>query len=342
MAQCLTFVPVLGSRQSIAVIPSARHALPSPRLKFRPALRRRSVPRMSVAVVKTGDQCSDTDLEQFAERIRGEWSGYEGTFDVNTAEVQALPESYIPEQFTEWGLVPHGYETNHSMIVRGTRLFKKFYRILPAVSSFSDHVDLEEDFTIANIDSEEGMHIFPDGSFSSGPQTVCIEKKSYFDKWPAVQMYLQDPRPESRQAIHVSLKFNFETRQLVDELRVIHEKFSCIYCDGADIEGSSGYVEGWVSEDGISHEDLAGIWKVAGGSAESETVERPSGGPPATPARQLYLPKGIDISTLEGQNGGVVVQVGWLVDENTRIVLRRLFGKDGAVLLSEHAVEHRV
>lgn len=292
--------------------------------------------------VQSGDALDPAVLAAFAEEVLGEWTGYEGVFCSETGSVLPVPDYYIPDEFVEWGLVPKGFASNHSIIVRGETLYRKFFRVLPTVSVFADHVDLEENFVVTNIAEESAMHIFPDGSFSGGPSPVCVERNSILDKWPAVDFCVRDPRPgaDNKQAVHVRFAFDFAAAAMVDNVTVIHEKHTCIYCDGADIEGSSGFVEGWVVEEPSAPEHLTGEWVVEG--PEEKAVARPDGGPLAQPGKQIYLPKGIDVAVERVKDGAnIVARVGWLVEPDTRVVMTRSFDADGTVLSSQHCVEVR-
>lgn len=297
------------------------------------------------AIVRPDTTPSATELETFSHAVRGEWVGYEGLFSIESGDPQPVPDYYIPEQFTEWGLTPHGFESNHSIIVRGNILYRKFFRVLPTVSLFADHVDLEEDFSSCDVGGPDGVHVFTDGSFCAGPHQVPPQRKSKLEKWPAVDFCLRDPRKDVKRAAHVGVKFDFENRKFVGDLRVIIEKYSCIYCDGADIEGSSGYVEGWVIGEKGSAENLEGEWRVVLGDDESqqEVLNRSKGDLPHTPGKIIYLAEDVDVSVMdEEDDNGVVVQVGWLVDKDTRAVIRRRFAEDGKLKFSEHVVEYRV
>ncbi|CDF37588.1 unnamed protein product [Chondrus crispus] len=338
---CVFPMSTLAFAGSLSHLPLARPSLfcrTSTTLQRRPRAVQRQCPQSIRAhLVRANEPHDNSILESFAEKIRGEWDGYEGNFDSGTGAPEAVPDYYIPDQFVEWGIVPLGFESTHSVIVRGTKLYRKFFRVLPSVSLFADHVDLEEDFQQLDIAAEAGAHVFPDGSFATGPEKVCIKRESLLDKWPMAEMCLHDPREDVRNALHVKLKFDFEKRELVDSLRAVVEKWSCVYCDGANIEGSSGFVKGWVSDDPSHPSALAGSWKAVS-AGDEQIVDRAA--PQSVPSKHLFLPNGIDVAVLEGD--GVHVQVGWLVDEATRVVMRRSFGQDGSVVSSQRIVEHRV
>lgn len=310
-------------------------------------------------IVKPGTEPAEEVLEQFSAAVAGEWTGYEGRFDGDTAKVQEIPDYYVPDQFLEWGLTPKGFETNHSVIVRGTQLFRKFFRILPTVSLFADHVDTEEEFSVIPLHSSEGEEknstaIFSDGCFVAGPGRVKPKRESRLDKWPSVSFCIRDARDGEKRAANIWLQFDFENRAFKNDVRAIVERWSCRYCDGADLEGSSGFIDGWVSETPGGADQLAGDWVVHGArlegggataaaAAREEQQQQPVSRGEGLDARvALFLPQGLDVSIRDADEGAVVLQAGWLVDEGTRVVLRRHFHSDGSVAYSQRVVEQRV
>lgn len=309
----------------------------------------RASPRVPLAtLIRPGSSPTDADLAAFSAAVKGEWTGYEGTFDNTTAQVQAVPDYYIPEQFSEWNLIPMGFETNHSTIVREHTLYRKFFRILPTVSHFADHVDMEEDLDKLPLSGEHATAIFADGSFIAGMAKVLPERTSRLDKWPALSFSLRDPHADARRAVNLWVKFDFANRKFAAPVRVVLERWSCAYCDGADLDGSSGFVDGWTCGKAGHVAMLKGEWYVCSDPARDFTVQNPDDavilrGDEEDARAALYLPEGIDVAVLDAPNGdGVIVRAGWLVDENTRVVLRRIYAPDGSVEGSEHFVERRM
>lgn len=316
-------------------------------------LSERTRPQIHARIIPAGGRATEEELEYFAKSVTGEWSGYEGNFDGASGKVQNLPDYYIPEQFEEWELTPQGFESNHSVTVRGEILYRKFFRILPTVSLFADHVDLEEDFTNVSLiaGGDKAPAIFPEGSFILGDQANIVRRTSVLQKLPSLILSVHDGSAK-RRAVNIWTKFNMEEKRFVDDVRIVKESYSCHYCDGADIEGSSGFVDGWVSGPAGSAEDLHGEWAVhecvrvqgEDANAADETVVR-RGDDDGVHA-SLYLPGGIDLALLRDtsgvNNGSLIVQAGWLLDDDTRVVLRRSFDADGAVAYSQRVVETRI
>lgn len=277
-------------------------------------------------------------LESFSTAIKGEWVGYEGRFSSETGDALTIPDYYIPEQFVEWGLNPKGFEANHSLIVRNQTLYLKFFRILPTVSLFADHMDLEEDIKKIQL-NEDSIQLFEDGSYVSqtpSKQPIDMAKTSKLSKYPMLNFCL---RHDDRNC-HIWLYIDPENKCFRNDVRVVIEKYSCHYCDGADIEGSSGFVDGWPSNPKTTLEVLSGHWKtqkdnfdIIRGSEEEDTSIIPS---------SLLLPGGVSCSfkTPSGSNG-IVIEVGWLVDANTRVITSRSFDENGFVVATEKDIQTR-
>lgn len=209
----------------------------------------------------------------------------------------------------------------NSVILRGLKLYQKHFRILHNVTIFGDHVDVEEDLTITDTEEEGGFLAFADGSFSSGPAEVVVDRKSELEKWPAAELVLRN----GVRGIRAKFVFDFAKGELVKPLHATKEKFSCRWCDGADLEGSSGYVEGWANEPAMTSTALDGDWN--------------TGGAPSAPRTQLYLPHGIDVGVRKASDGGCVLQLGWLVEPRLRVVLTRTYSSDGKVVGSARIEE---
>lgn len=312
----------------------------SKRQRCHRSIRTFTVPR--VTLLHPGDANATDHLDRFAAAVRGEWRGYEGRFRADDARVKPVPDYYVPEEFSEWGVRPNGFETNHSIIVRGDKLFRKFLRILPSVSLFADHVDVEEDHVEIPLVSTDSISTasFPDGSFITGAQRVEPKRESLLSKWPALLLSIQDPRSEVRRAANVWVKFDFANGNFVDEVRVVVESWSDEFSDTPELEGSSGFVDGWVSEPNVDPKALTGNWHteddlvIQDGSDNIATKEHGN-----DEMARLLLPNGLDLSLQRDDN--LTVQVGWLVKDDLRIVLRRCFAPDGVVLSSQRTVGQR-
>lgn len=225
-------------------------------------------------------------------------------------------------------MIPKGFECTNSVILRGTRLFDKHFRVLPCVSLFGDHVEAEESLEVTDVSEHAGLFAFSDGSFTTGPADVQTTHESLLDKWPKAKLVLR----VGQKSVRVELKFDFAKAELVDFMDVTVEKWDCIHCDGANMEGSSGYIEGWVTGERLSPEQLQGAWT-------STDPGGPCGGGPPEPKKHLYLPNGIDVAVREVDGGGRGLIVGWLVDHSTRVVLSRFYDAGGSVSSSERHIE---
>lgn len=312
---------------SISTPLSLPHATPPPLCPLR-----RHTP-----LAKSIQPDSTPDLTPFSTAVRGEWTGYEGLFNAQTGTSVAIPDYYVPEQFSDWNVTPHGFECNHSVIVRDTKLYRKFFRIIPCVSQFGDHVDAEEELLCDEL-TQSGVSTFDDGAFIICDNPVLTRMESKLDKLPVIQFYLRDPLADARRGLRVSFAFDFESAEARGEMRVVLEEWACVYCDGANMEGSSGYVEGWVMGERCNWNSLKGMWR----TDEGENVDRTNEKILKEMDSLVYLPGGIDVSVGKLKDDGLVLQTGWLVNEDTRMILRRRLGCDGTIQNSERIVERRV
>lgn len=262
-------------------------------------------------------------FEAFGELIKGEYTGFEAKFDEDTGAALVIPQEDIPEDFFEWKLLPVGFQSSMSIIVRGSKLYEKLFRIMPDVSVFGDHVDFDEELSVFVATTEEGFYFFPDGSYTSGAARVSEGKDS-----ASTQLTIRD----GSRCTRVGVTVDIVSGEFSEPLHVIQDEYSCIYCDGADVEGSSGYVEGWASGTPMEVKALEGDWTRGGGAPEER--------------KQLYLPSGIDVGIAKTGGGGFVVHVGWLVEVGRvevgrRIVLSRSYSAKGEVTGSDRVEEYK-
>lgn len=343
-SQCATPTFLVTKSSSYAISLRARRRQFRPRHKPTMCVRNETEPvRTDINpsnVIRTSDTLDSNRLANFSNAVKGEWAGFEGEFDASMGEVRTIPNYYIPEDFTTWGLEPKGFECNHSSIVRGTKYYQKFFRVLPTVALFADHVDLETTFTTTDFSTTPHAHYFSNGSYTIGASPVNTERNSILDTWPNAELCIRhESEVHGRRAIHAKVKFDFTNVKLVETIRIVKEKYSCIYCDGADIEGSSGYVEGWPDSEKSKPSELIGNWKID--DDDDIVIARPTGGAIEELGKCLYLPCGISLGINESTNNEIEVWLGWLVDESNRLVMRRYYDMNGNVTRSKLTQETR-
>jgi hypothetical protein len=194
-------------------------------------------------------------------------------------------------------------------------------RVLPCVTIFGDHIDIEATPGCLDTAEEAGFYASPDGSFSSGPAAVIVDRRSELEKWPRTELVLRS----GKEAVRAVVTFDFATGALVKPVRVTKERWSCVWCDGADMEGSSGYIQGWADGEQMDAAALGGDWTAGGAAPERR--------------KQIYMPGGVDVGVLKPAGGGCIVHVGWLVEAGRRVVLTRTYAADGTVAASQRIVE---
>lgn len=52
---------------------------------------------------------SESELSTFGDAVRGEFLGFEGSFDLDTGDPLDVPNFYIPEEFVEWQVCADGH-----------------------------------------------------------------------------------------------------------------------------------------------------------------------------------------------------------------------------------------
>lgn len=229
-----------------------------------------------------------------------------------------IPDYYIPEEFREWGIVPSGFECHTSVHAPGAVIRRKHIRVLPAVSHFGDHIDVEEDSLSVDVGAR-GVAVFPDGCWAHGADVAGV-KEGKLGKWPRVHMFLRD----GGRACGVALRFDRVSGCVVDDVVVVMHDWVGEYADSGVMEGGSGYVSGWVDRGGAV--DVDGVWKAENGDTVVE-----SGG--------VALPAGVDVGARRGEDG-CLVWAGWTAEEK-RLVLRRLYDDDGKLVYSERLALRR-
>eukprot|EP00181_Compsopogon_caeruleus_P005297 CAMPEP_0184680162 /NCGR_PEP_ID=MMETSP0312-20130426/3049_1 /TAXON_ID=31354 /ORGANISM="Compsopogon coeruleus, Strain SAG 36.94" /LENGTH=364 /DNA_ID=CAMNT_0027130101 /DNA_START=106 /DNA_END=1200 /DNA_ORIENTATION=- len=277
----------------------------------------------------------------------GEWVGHEGRFSATSGKVIPLPNYYVPEEFAQWGIEPRGFESNNSVTLRArpslssagsdgseaveeisTWIWRKHTRILPSVSMFADHVDVEEDVHEINV-GEPGFSAFEDGSYFYGPSVLrCRESKLVLH--PIFELVIQNPvKTESDQPERVLARFRFdvEGRRVDGDIQLILERFDMPFANGQFIEGGSGYRGGFTEDSPVDPADLSGYWKRSTPDAGVWTLTETS--------IPLCFPRGMYfIQNQDNDTGELLLGMGWVLEPGRQVVVVRRFDADGNTIES--------
>lgn len=265
----------------------------------------------------------------FPSRTSGEWTGYESQFNLQGAPLP-IPDYYVPEEFLEWNQTPYGFEVVHSIHVRPPHLHVKHLRVLPSVSVFGDHVDLEDSLHTYDMSLSHNIP-FQDGSFSVGPSPVVVKKESLLEKWPWAKMALRN----DNNGIQVAVKFDLHQVKFVQQIDMCVEKWTSEWSDGNNLEGGSGFVQGWAEEECMKPSMLEGTWETHDGQKlDRETIHVQDG-------KRVFLPRGVDVS-IDKLHDHVQVTVGWLYHQDARMTLTRVYDQQGNVINVLQSTEHRL
>eukprot|EP00189_Rhodosorus_marinus_P004388 CAMPEP_0113963268 /NCGR_PEP_ID=MMETSP0011_2-20120614/6411_1 /TAXON_ID=101924 /ORGANISM="Rhodosorus marinus" /LENGTH=315 /DNA_ID=CAMNT_0000975283 /DNA_START=102 /DNA_END=1049 /DNA_ORIENTATION=- /assembly_acc=CAM_ASM_000156 len=272
-------------------------------------------------------------VEAFGKMVRGEWIGHEVSFDGTTGELEPLADGYIPEEFLNWGVMPTAFESNHSHILRGDTLYRKHTRIIPTVDHFSDHTDVEEDTFIHDINSA-GFTLFDCGSYAFAPEKV-IERKSLLDKVPRIEVCLRDSVSDPGFRVVGVMRFDFSTGKFFKSQQLFHERYETDWSNGQFIEVGTGYRSEWGKTETTKEAHVSGLWRGENGSERETNLD-------ADITQALLLPGGLFLLSDKTADGEMELELGWLIDETTRITMATKYSAEGDLLGSTRNVERRV
>lgn len=254
----------------------------------------------------------------------------------------ASQDYYIPDEYREWGVDIPGFDTLTSTkcLANGDLLVKRT-RALPSVGCEADAVVPEvSERTLAACDDCAVNGGFADGSMSCGPARMEEGSVAPFSFTLA--------HPTSRSRVRVEFCAGDAP---TGELTMYVEKWDAEFCGGAILPGCGGAGQSFAGDAVLQPEkELTGTWEVRGveygfGEGEGEPQERSyvlertaaTGRGEVTVA----LPKGVSVGFTTGEDGERLVATAWLVDEGTRVVTRRVYGREGKLKSVMRAVETR-
>jgi len=310
-------------------------------------------PAASAAVTVTpgGGAPADDVAAAFAASLDGEWNGFQAKVDPATGEAMKIPAIEVPDDFVEWNMHPVGYATTTSIKLRKTALYVKEFQQYPTIT-LDEIISCDEHLVIHDT-AADGFAVFPSGAYAAGEAAVPTAYKSILDRHPKAEVCLVDTGavpaageeelPRERMAVRVS--WEWATGAIVQPLVVIHETWYVRWCDGSMMEGASGFISGWPAEPSMDAAALAGPWVPDGGDGVPAEADMDG---------LVLLPLGMHVRVVKGDDGGAVVEVGWLRSEadrvklgfpegsgDRRLLLRRSYGADGVLLSTTQSMLRR-
>jgi hypothetical protein len=318
---------------------------------------------------------------KFAKAVAGEWFGYEVSFAVNDGSPLSIPERYIPDEFSQWGVQVLGFEEVTSSRVfgadgksggggdgEGSHLYLKRTRALPIVGCEADAVVPEcryERFVAgASADvsvSEYGVKGtvvtgaavgFDDGAWSAGPPAF---DQDAFGRWYAC---IVDPAAEARRA-----RLEFST---VNEPRgavvAFVETNEGPFCDGELLPGCGGKNSSFAEQPALTAAELSGSWEVettvytSEGTDTSETGEHVVSGwfvsrsfsvvvrseEQVQTEVNVFMPTGLSVGMVKSDGEEMEFRAGWLTSPSRRVVVSRLYGAHGKLVSISRSAEKKI
>lgn len=329
---------------------------------------------------RTLDAAGGMSTPAFATAVEGEWFGYEVSFAVNDGKPMSIPERYIPDEFTNWGVGVLGFEeVTSSRVVdakensssggvgEASHLYVKRTRALPSVGCEADAVVPEcrvERFVGGNdVDvavskyGEKGTVVpgaavgFDDGAWSSGPATFDQDK---FGRWYAC---IVDPAAASSRRARLEFSTVNEPRGAVVAFVETNEG---PFCDGELLPGCGGKNASFAEQAAVTAAELAGKWQVettvlacaeAEGSGEERVVSSWAEGTSSSVVERseaevedevnVLMPTGLSVGMQKSDDGGMYFRAGWLTSPTSRAVITRLYGADGMLRSVSRSLERK-
>lgn len=233
----------------------------------------------------------------------------------------------MPDEFLNWDVKIFGFDCVTSMQMRENMLYVKRTRALPSVGCEADAVVPEIREDTVSTSAEDGFILFADGCFSRGPTEYSSAATwEYGLVVGRRRVRVQFPELDGRQAT-----------------TVFYEEWDSEFDNGSLLPGcgSKSYrVEegGSCGAEGI----LNGTWHRTGAvwtptsplETVEDVVERSSS------FFQRTCPQGVTLRKVVDDDN-TALEVGWMYEENKRVVISRQYGPDSRLRRVSKFMEER-
>lgn len=353
--------PFLVGHTSKHVLISPKHSLRVPRyvspIRILPVISELTTPQPSVETeVPTPDvqipsisisaQPSDFSNASFVTNASGEWFGYQVTFSAKTGAPQPIPERFVPEEFSNWGVTINGFDalTSTTVTEEGT-LFMRETLALPTVGCEADAIVPEVDESELPVLSAETRAVaFDDGSLCVAPTQLFATSLS--QRWSVILAAggLQVEGDDKEKRTRARISFG-RVDEGVGKVVVFVERWDADYNGGSVLPGCGGAATSFADGKRVASDAANGDWqtRVENCSAESawtvtaseEHVKREG-----CADGILALPKGLSLRIYR-EAGTCFVEAAWLVNDARRVALTAEYTSDGALVGIRHNIETR-
>ena len=266
----------------------------------------------------------------FSARHAGEWSGSKVTFALDTGEVQPLPDVLVPEQFRAWDMqifdLQHQISCGSPPSPAGdggeAPLSRRMRTLAPTAGCEADASTVVDDVRDALDPADARLVRFEDGSYALGPTSLA-------------EAHLPGPANEGRGA-----PFTTEVALLRPGGDAGEAPMRARVVASAHINPEGGL---WGRTFAVFLERWQGPWDrsasldCACGSPLPPWGEKPAnrdalaGFPPSDAPTTAVLPNGLSLASWSHPSNGYTLEVGWCIDDATRLFLRRTYDPAGAL-----------
>lgn len=347
----------------LPLLPAAATPVPSPLLRLPTRNSKSSPPRAispatptTVATDGSTGAPSDADKwEAFAARVSGEWDGFGAEFTVAGDPVE-LPANVVPDAFREWGVQVFDWQTQCPTLADPATpraLHYRLVRLLPTVGCEADaatvHTSHQRHVSSASAFAYDGAWGSYVAAWPKGPATVL-----------EVEHCLVRPGPDT-EAVRVRVVQTVALGKDEARLRgikVFSEQCYGPYRNGDQLGGCALRESAFAAGERLAVSEVVGQWESTlactasfSGALNTETGKFASLEPDEEPRRTArddtgiltLLPKQLWSSfKVNGDDGEVVCEVGWVLGDGNAVTSTCVLSKDGDVKVIATAYESRV
>ena len=283
----------------------------------------------------------------FRNNVSGEWEGRLVNYDPQGNALE-LPHHLVPDAYREWDMVPTSWQTQCSMRVVEDRVEWVNRKLIPTVGCEADAVAFEEE----GCKDRAGpipVHYLENGSFCIAPSEISASSK-----WEVHHCLVNVPK-EERLRIVQKLNNRPDGSIVLQDLEVVLERFEEEYNGKPLLNGCGGPCVAEFGDKPAPKEDwfehawvpVGDCWTDFGTDTEEIGVVESTGELDNAdilrdrPGR-LLLPSSMWVSASGNLESSFVVEVGWFVDDEFRLVTSLSFsgGKVSSGFLGRQTKGH--
>ncbi|WOL09763.1 hypothetical protein Cni_G18516 [Canna indica] len=291
------------------------------------------------------DAATSTTLSnwvEFAQRVSGEWDGFEAEFTAEGAPVE-LPENVVPEAYREWGVQVFDWQSQCPTLAdeKGDVLLTyKMIKLLPTVGCEADaatRYSVEERIAGGPENQVSAFAYDSSGCFVA----VWPLKGRSGQKFLELEHCLVDPRDKEARIRATQVVRVEEGAMKLEKIRVFSEYWDGPYRNGELLGGCAIRESGFAATAKVDVSEVVGLWQGSKasiaklGSEQKDIYHELLVDMPFNSVREHHglvaLPKQLWSLSGDNEDGETWWEVGWLLDHGDAITSRCVILGDGKI-----------